>query len=106
MQRMAVGLIGFLGRGPYGTDGKRRPYIKARYQFNDWVSDDVKFFLHAVLGWLRQKRRRRPDRVIVLGTAGSIWDELVLSLGGSQDKVEGERVEDLYLELVGRVDAQ
>lgn len=103
---MAVSLIGFLGRGPYAPDGKRRPYFKARYKFDDWVSEEVTFFLHAVLGWLREHRRKRTDRVIVLGTAGSMWDELVLTLCASRNGDERERIERLYFELVSRVDAQ
>lgn len=103
---MAVSLIGFLGRGPYAPDGKRRSYFKARYRFDDWESFEVTFFLHAVLGWLREHRRKRVDRVVVLGTAGSMWDELVLALCGNQDEEEQKRVEALYFELVSKVDAQ
>lgn len=76
---MAVSLISFLGRGPYSADLKRRDYFKTRYQFSDWTSHEVSFFLHAVLTWLREQRHQPPDRVIVLGTPGSMWDNLLLT---------------------------
>ena len=99
---MSVSLIGFIGRGPYKPDGTRNPYYKARYRFRDWISPEVTFFLHAVLDWLREHRGRGADRVIVLGTAGSMWDELVLALCSERR----DEVEDLYLTLVEEVDAQ
>jgi len=98
-------LIGFLGRGPYAPDGGRRPYLRARYQFPDWQSDETSFFLHAAHGWLCTRPAQAPQRLVVLGTSGSMWDALLDGLAGAspQPDVRG-RIEQLCLELMGPVD--
>jgi CRISPR-associated Csx2 family protein len=99
---MAVTLISFLGRGPYAPDGKRKQYFRVQYQFDDWTSSKVAFFLHAALEWLRHNKTTGPDRLVVLGTPGSMWDELLLALCTGQQ----QRTEELALHLTDRVDAQ
>lgn len=98
---MAVSLIGFLGRGPYALDGQRRDYFKTKYQFSDWTSNQVSFFLHALLDWLRQQRGQAPDRVIVLGTAGSMWDNLLMTFGPETDHLER-----VWQDVASQVDRQ
>jgi CRISPR-associated Csx2 family protein len=98
-------LIGFLGRGPYAPDGRRRPYLRARYQFADWLSEETSFFLQAAHAWLCRRPEQMPNRLVVLGTSGSMWDALLDGLAGSSPQPEvRERIEPLCLELMGPVD--
>jgi CRISPR-associated Csx2 family protein len=102
---MSTVLIGFLGRGPsVSADGKRRPYRRGKYQFADWTSDQVSFFLKAALKWLRTERNQPPDRFVVLGTTGSMWDELLGALCGGRDPLDDKRIEDLWVQLAELVD--
>ena len=95
-------IIGFLGRGPYAPTGARRPYRKTRYAFPDgFKSSRVPFFVSALIEW-QTAVSRMPDRIIVLGTPGSMWDELLLSLGPANDPA----LEEFYEELSASVDAQ
>ena len=64
---MTHAVVTFLGRTPKGTDG----YRTTRYRF----PDDSESESTALLGWTLAKRRR-PDRLVVLGTSGSMWDFL------------------------------
>ena len=64
---MPTVLLTFLGRVPRFERG----YRATRYDFGDGLADEpVAFF-----GWPLQ-RRVRADRLVVLGTAGSMWDHL------------------------------
>jgi len=82
-------LITFLGRSPKGENG----YRKTRYQFDDGASDEVAFF-----GW-SLARRIEPDRLIILGTDGSMWDHLF-----EGDLPLGDAEESRRLELVSAVE--
>lgn len=76
-------LISFLGRVPKGESGYRR----TSYTFNS-VQDEPTAFI----GW-SLKRRLQPDRLVILGTAGSMWDHLFekdIALG---TQAENERLE-------------
>jgi hypothetical protein len=64
-------LITFLGRVRKQDGGD---YEKARYRFPDGVHET------AYLG-LELARYLRPDRVVILGTAGSQWEFLLLQAG-------------------------
>jgi CRISPR-associated Csx2 family protein len=73
-------LITFLGRGPY-ENGKRKPYRKAKYRFvtksgaTNWISPETAFFCHAA--YLHQQHIEEGfDEVVILGTAGSMWDAI------------------------------
>ena len=67
---MTHALITFLGRTPRDqTQG----YRETTYKFLDDTSETT-----AILGWNLAKRLR-PDRVIILGTSGSMWDFLAES---------------------------
>ncbi len=59
-------LISFLGRVPKSETG----YRTTRYSF-DGVLDEPTAFI----GW-SLRRRLMPDRLVILGTAGSMWDHL------------------------------
>lgn len=64
---MPTTLITFLGRVPKSENGYRR----TRYQFADGqTTDPLAFF-----GWALQARIK-PQRMIILGTDGSMWDHL------------------------------
>ncbi len=82
-------LITFLGRSPRGENG----YRTTRYVFdNGSKSEPVAFF-----GWELAKRLR-PGRLVILGTAGSMWDHLFegdIDLGG-----EGEQQRIALMEAV------
>lgn len=59
-------LVTFLGRVPKGEKG----YRTTRYDFGDVKTDPVAFF-----GWPLCERVQ-PERLVILGTAGSMWDHL------------------------------
>jgi CRISPR-associated Csx2 family protein len=60
-------LMTFLGRVPKDQQG----YRLTRYDFgDDTIEPPTAFF-----GWSLQ-RRLNPDRLVILGTAGSMWDHL------------------------------
>lgn len=64
---MGTTLITFLGRTPKDNDG----YRKTKYIFPDQKqTDPVAFF-----GWVL-RQRYQPQRMIVLGTTGSMWEHL------------------------------
>lgn len=60
-------LITFLGRVPKTEHG----YRTTRYDFGDGSVEPPSAFF----GW-SLARRLRPDRLVILGTAGSMWDHL------------------------------
>lgn len=60
-------LLTFLGRVPKEQQG----YRTTRYDFGDGTDEPPTAFF----GWSLQ-RRLRPDRLVILGTAGSMWDHL------------------------------
>ena len=72
---MTHALITFLGRTP--RDPKTQGYRVTTYQFPDGTLEEA-----AVLGWNLAKRLK-PNRVIILGTSGSMWDSWP-SLPGSR----------------------
>lgn len=80
-------LISFLGRVPKGHDGYRR----TTYRFPDGGTDESAYFGYSLL------RRVKPDKFVVLGTSGSMWDHLFAGLG------TGDRDDEL-LELVTSVE--
>lgn len=57
-------LISFLGKGNYGTDG----YRSAKYRFDATFLREVPFFGMALADYLQ------PQRLILVGTSGSMWD--------------------------------
>ncbi len=69
-------LISFLGRGNPDR-GKR--YRQATYEFAPGQQQTTEFF---GLGLLQQIQ---PDRLLILGTTGSMWDVLLFSLGLGQE---------------------
>lgn len=72
-------LISFLGRGNPDR-GKR--YRRATYEFDAGQRQTTEFF---GLGLTRQIK---PDRLLILGTTGSMWDVLLFSLGLGQEHDE------------------
>ena len=89
---MTSTLITFLGRPPE----KEGAYRKTRYDFGDGtVTKPIAFF-----GWTLGERLR-PDRIVILGTAGSMWDHLV-----EGDLDHGGVAEDERLLLDDRVKQQ
>lgn len=61
-------LVTFLGRSPRDRGGT---YRTATYDFGDGRRDETSFFGLALTRYLQ------PDRLVVLGTPGSMWDALV-----------------------------
>lgn len=89
---MTQTLLTFLGRTPRGNNG----YRKTAYDFGDSCeSQPVAFF-----GWALQQRIK-PQRMVILGTPGSMWDHLF-----EGDIDFGSSMEDARLELGEAVDAQ
>lgn len=84
---MTHALVTFLGRTPKDTDG----YRTTRYRFPDGSESEPTAFL----GWTLAKRLR-PDRLVVLGTTGSMWDFLGEQAGIAEgDEGMGELWESL-----------
>lgn len=65
---MANILVTVLGKSSLD---KETGYRKARYRFDDHFVRDTPFFGLALQAFVR------PDRMVILGTAGSMWDVLV-----------------------------
>lgn len=63
---MAHTLISFLGRVPKGVTG----YRTTRYSFEGTPGEPTAFIGWSLHRWLL------PDRLVILGTAGSMWDHL------------------------------
>lgn len=73
-------LLTFLGRVPY----EKGSYRKTCYDFDDGTSDEPTAFF----GWPLQ-RRLGPDKLVILGTNGSMWDHLFegdLSFGDAEEE--------------------
>ncbi len=64
---MSIALISFLGR-QRRLEGGYRP---ASYRFHDGEVVETRYFARAL------RRKLNPDRVVLLGTSGSMWDVLV-----------------------------
>lgn len=76
-------LISFLGRVSKSENG----YRTTRYQFDNEMDPPTAF-----IGW-NLCRRLKPDRLVILGTAGSMWDHLFekdIALG---TEAENERLD-------------
>lgn len=63
---MTTTLLSFLGRTPKSDEG----YRKTNYEFKDGENAEVAFF-----GWALTKRIK-PQKLVILGTSGSMWDHL------------------------------
>jgi CRISPR-associated Csx2 family protein len=100
---MRTVLIGFIGRGPYSQDGKRRDYRPTRFEIEAWESSEVTFFLRAAYEWLIAKQVP-PEKVVILGTSGSGWDELLLRFSELTGRPHDEQTDELWCELAPRVD--
>jgi CRISPR-associated Csx2 family protein len=72
-------LISFLGRGNPDR-GKR--YRQATYEFGAGQRQTTEFFGLGLTRWIG------PDRLLILGTTGSMWDVLLFSLGLGQQHDE------------------
>ncbi len=72
-------LISFLGRGN-SDRGKR--YRKATYEFGPKQQQTTEFFGLGLTQYIQ------PDRLLILGTTGSMWDVLLFSLGLGQEHDE------------------
>lgn len=83
MSHVQVSLLG----GSSQLDPSKR-YRPARYDFGSGPGEPSEFFAAALL------RHVRPDRLVILGTSGSMWDVLLESLEPSENH------HDLLLELI------
>lgn len=61
-------LISFLGKSKFDPI---TGYRNAQYQFQNSETIEVPYFGLALLRWLQ------PDRIVILGTSGSMWDALL-----------------------------
>ena len=77
-------LISFLGRVPKGENG----YRPTAYTFDGEPDESTAF-----IGW-SLRRRLNPDRMVILGTTGSMWDHLF-----EKDIFLGSEAEDERLAL-------
>ncbi len=82
---MTTTLLTFLGRVPKSEKGR---YRQTSYQFDDGSTEPLAFF-----GWALQQRLK-PDRLVIMGTAGSMWDHLF-----EGDLAFGEAEEEARLDL-------
>ncbi|WP_290652121.1 TIGR02221 family CRISPR-associated protein [Aquisalimonas sp.] len=72
-------LVSFLGRSERPADG----YRCVRYDFPDGFQSQASFVGYSLV------RKLRPDRLVIVGTAGSMWDQL-LTDGAEVQAPEGE----------------
>lgn len=79
---MSNTLITFLGRTPRTEQG----YRTTRYDFGDGSPQE-----HAFFGWALHQRLR-PKRMVILGTAGSMWDHLFEGDVDLGDREEADRM--------------
>ncbi len=94
-------LVSFLGRTPRNENG----YRQTTYRLPDGTTEQA-----AYLGYCLQ-RWQRPDRLVILGTTGSMWDHLFerdMALKGHDDErvalmdaVKSEAVEQAQLDALG-----
>ncbi len=77
-------LLTFLGRTPKAQEG----YRTTCYDFGDGEACEPAAFF----GWVLQ-RRLRPGRLVILGTAGSMWDHLFESDFNFAGEAEEQRLE-------------
>lgn len=82
-------LLTFLGRVPKDQQG----YRLTRYDFGDDINEPPTAFF----GWSLQ-RRLTPDRLVILGTAGSMWDHLFENDSAFND------AGDVAIDLMGAVE--
>lgn len=87
-------LVSFLGRG---RSDPKTGYREATYRFSDGSIATTPFFGLALAQHLN------PNVLILLGTAGSMWDVLVENLPGLGDAEEGLRLELMDAVAAGRV---
>lgn len=80
------------------TDGKGG-YPSSRYEFpGGWISEETNFFPRALLDHLR-RTGKAPDKLVMLGTSGSMWDAVALGLGAPASGA----VTDLNADFLGRL---
>jgi CRISPR-associated Csx2 family protein len=80
--------ISFLGKSQLDS---RTGYRPARYRFDDSEVIETAFFGLALV------RKMKPDRLLLLGTAGSMWDVLV------ENQIDDDRLEAERLALIDAV---
>lgn len=78
-------LVTFLGFQP-GKD--RKGYPTAQYDFGSGPPITTGFFALALLEHLRATAQDRPDRLIILGTSGSMWDSFIDTVLGFDTDAE------------------
>jgi len=98
---MSKVLISFLGKARKEDNGK---YRTARYRFNNGTVEETRYFGHALA------KQLPLDKMILLGTQGSMWDVLMDDLGQGEelaedrlaliDEVDNNRVEENRLETL------
>lgn len=73
-------LVSFLGKAR--RDQENGQYREANYRFEDGQEIRTRYFGQALT------KRERPDRLVLLGTAGSMWDVLFSDMGHGDDREE------------------
>lgn len=97
-------LIGFLGK----ARKEEGQYKQANYQFSDGRVETSRFFSRVLTSYLQ------PERLIILGTSGSMWDVLCENLGADEhddwaelsESVESDSVTQAQLQQFDEVVSQ
>ena len=93
-------LILTLGSGQRNTKNGPPGYRTARYRFpDDSVSEPTQLFGLALFDWLRHIKSSQPDKLILLGTSGSIWGAFYEYLLDLKIALNGVDLETCALEL-------
>lgn len=93
-------LILTLGSGQRNQRGGPSGYRTACYRFPDEVvSEPTQLFGLALFEWMRQHKSNPPDRLLLLGTSGSIWGAFYEYLCDREVTLEGVDLETCALEL-------
>ncbi|MBF0625854.1 MAG: TIGR02221 family CRISPR-associated protein [Magnetococcales bacterium] len=73
-------LISFLGKAQPSAPGKKAEYRRARYRFDGGIVEETSYF------GLALTQQIQPDRLVLLGTRGSMWDELFSDMDQGSDE--------------------
>lgn len=82
------------------SDGNFVGYLQARYRFpGGFVSEPTQLFGLALFEWLRSGKKEAPDRLVILGTPGSIWGAFCEYFLDANISIPGVDLAELTLEL-------
>lgn len=82
-------LVSFIGKAknPDGVSYRKTKYEKTKYEFKDGYTYESTFFTVALYRYLKEREGLNPD-LLVVGTTGSTWSELIQLVDESEKVFE------------------